>query len=85
LYIGKWMKKRDDAQKEIIASRLQQDPLFKSILTAVGNQRVRLVHFDRSGSKSYWGGVVNPITGKVHGTNRLGVLLTEEAKKLASV
>jgi predicted NAD-dependent protein-ADP-ribosyltransferase YbiA (DUF1768 family) len=84
LYIVQWMHKRDEAQKEITASRIQQDPLFASVLTAVGNQHVELVHFDRSGSKSYWGGVVDTKTGRVHGKNRLGVILTEEARKLAS-
>jgi predicted NAD-dependent protein-ADP-ribosyltransferase YbiA (DUF1768 family) len=84
LKLGEWISKRDTVQREITASRLQQDPLFTSILTAIGHRRIRLVHFDRSGSKSYWGGVVDPLTGTVRGTNKLGIILTEEASKLSS-
>ena len=81
----KWMSKRDTVQRQITASRLQQDPLFTLIMTAVGHQRIRLVHFDQSGSKSYWGGVLDSTTGKIHGTNQLGIILTEEASKLSSL
>ena len=53
LSVETWNNRRDDAQRQITVSRIQQDPLFRSILTAVVKQHVRLVHFDRSGSKSY--------------------------------
>jgi hypothetical protein len=53
------MNTRVSVQKRLIEARVQQDPMFRSILLAVGAKRVRLVHFDRSGAKSFWGASVD--------------------------
>ena len=76
-----WIQMRDDAQKKIIDARLDQDQLFRSIVMATVDQNIRLVHFDRSGHRSYWGGTVDELTGGIRGTNRLGVLIMEAASK----
>jgi predicted NAD-dependent protein-ADP-ribosyltransferase YbiA (DUF1768 family) len=79
-----WSERRDEAQDRIITARLQGDPIFQSILVAIGTRKIRLVHFDRAGTKSYWGASINAQTGYVNGTNRLGRLLTTTASNLVS-
>jgi predicted NAD-dependent protein-ADP-ribosyltransferase YbiA (DUF1768 family) len=78
----KWLQMRDTVQKDIIDARLKQDPLFLSILKATVDQNIRLVHFDRSGPRSYWGCTIDKMTGRIQGTNRLGMLLMDAASTL---
>jgi predicted NAD-dependent protein-ADP-ribosyltransferase YbiA (DUF1768 family) len=78
----KWLQMRDTVQKDIIDARLKQDPLFVSILMATVDQNIRLVHFDRAGTRSYWGGTIDTMTGRIHGTNRMGMLMMEAASAL---
>jgi predicted NAD-dependent protein-ADP-ribosyltransferase YbiA (DUF1768 family) len=77
-----WQHKRDAVQQNIIDARLQQHREFLSILTAARDQNITLVHFDRSGHRSYWGGTIDSVTGGIKGTNRLGVLLMETMFRL---
>jgi predicted NAD-dependent protein-ADP-ribosyltransferase YbiA (DUF1768 family) len=80
----RWYTEREAVQTRIIEARLKQDVVFRSILTYIGTQNIQLVHFDRSGVRSYWGATVNAQTGIVSGANRLGLLLTEAAWRLQS-
>jgi predicted NAD-dependent protein-ADP-ribosyltransferase YbiA (DUF1768 family) len=78
----RWFDKRTIVQQKIIEARLKQHVEFRSILKAVADRNIQLVHFDRSGVKSYWGASVNAQTGQVQGANRLGLLLMEAATAL---
>lgn len=78
----RWFDMRTVVQQQIILARLEQHADFRSILTVVGHRNIQLVHFDRTGAKSYWGGSVDALTGCVRGVNRLGTLLTEAASRV---
>jgi hypothetical protein len=45
------------AMRSILEARYEQDAKFRAVLTAVRARSARLLHFERSGSKSFWGGV----------------------------
>jgi len=84
LDVARWRDRCDDTQRAIIESKAL-DPVFLGILLTIGHRRIHLVHFERSGSKSYWGGTIDKETGRIKGTNRLGVLLMEAASKRTGV
>ena len=58
------------------------DPLFRRILAAVRERGWYLLHFERGGATSYWGGSVSKQSGERVGTNRLGEMLMDLAKEL---
>merc|ERR1712137_1151873 len=49
---------QDEVMWDLLQARWDVDPLFRRILRESLRQRVHLVHHERSGSKSYWGGGV---------------------------
>jgi len=79
-----WFDKRTLVQQKIIEARLEQHLEFRSILKVVSHQNIQLVHYDRSGVRSYWGASVNARSGQVQGANRLGLLLMEAAARLSN-
>jgi predicted NAD-dependent protein-ADP-ribosyltransferase YbiA (DUF1768 family) len=78
---SRWFSTRVAAQMQIIEARLEE-PVFRSILMEIGARKIQLVHFDRCGGKSFWGGTLSSTSGHVSGTNRLGQLLTAAAERL---
>jgi predicted NAD-dependent protein-ADP-ribosyltransferase YbiA (DUF1768 family) len=79
----RWVHKRTIVQQQIIEARLKQHIEFQAILSVVGHRKLHLVHFDRSGGRSFWGASVNAKSGDVQGANRLGLLLMETAARIA--
>jgi len=72
-----WEKKKDGVMKGLIQRRLRDDPTFRDILTYVmQGDHPMLLHFERSGAKSYWGGSINE-KGEIVGVNRLGKIMME--------
>ena len=63
------------AMRRILEARYEQDTKFRAVLKAVHARGARLLHFERSGPRSYWGGFVCQATGKQVGGNRLGELM----------
>ena len=78
-----WFKACDAANLEALQCRLAQDPLFRRVLVATHQQKIFLLHVDRSGAKSYWGGSVSKTTGEVVGQNKLGYTLMDLAATAA--
>ena len=77
-----WNNTRDAVQWEITQARIEQHPVYRSILEALVRSGGRLLHFDRTGARSYWGGkLLDATTGEIAGKNRLGVLTTDAAYK----
>ena len=65
------------AMRKILEARYEQDAKFREVLATVRARGARLLHFERSGSKSFWGGFVCQTTGQQVGGNQLGELLME--------
>lgn len=83
-----WSQHGDVVMQEALRARWGVDPTFRDVLSAT--KGILLVHFERSGKKSYWGGTVKAgptgdaggggggSGGEVYqGRNRLGEMLME--------
>ena len=72
-----WNSYKDLVMETALRSRFNTDPLFKKILIKTLDNNLYLLHFERSSSKSYWGGAVNKTSGCVKGFNKLGQILMD--------
>ena len=70
-----WIQQRDSRVAKALAARAQQDGLFRKVLLETKQRNLHLLHFERTGAKSHWGGNINKGTGQPQGTNRFGQLL----------
>ena len=68
-----WLGARERAMRTICEARWQQDAIFRRVLLAVKAKGWRLLHFERSGPRSFWGGFEKE--GRVEGRNALGKIL----------
>ena len=75
----RWNAQRDAATMAALRARLACDSTFREILATVHSKQLRLVHFERGGAKSYWGGNIRTDDGVIVGRNRLGEMLMELA------
>jgi len=79
-----WGKISDGVMWRALQCRACSDEAFSRILREVHAQSVTLLHFERSGAGSYWGGNVSKETGKPQGGNRLGEMLMRLAAMIAA-
>lgn len=79
LNTARWDAARDAAVLAALRARYAVDALFRNILAASHAKRLYLLHFERGGAKSYWGGSIRKADGERVGTNRLGCMLMELA------
>jgi ribA/ribD-fused uncharacterized protein len=84
LDIEQWRAQRDIATMAALRARLSCDDLFRRILAAVHKKELTLLHFERGGTKSYWGGNIRKADGVQVGRNRLGEMLMDLAKEVAA-
>ena len=75
LDVRRWNHTRDKATARALKARAKSDPIFGKILRETHKRRLYLLHFERGGEKSYWGGSIRKDTGQLVGNNRLGKLL----------
>lgn len=68
-----WDKVRNEAMMNVLKARYATDAMFRQILEATLKANILLLHYERSGAKSYWGGAVKD--GEIVGENMLGRLL----------
>ena len=68
-----WVERRVEVMQAALAARWAQQPLFRAVLTST--RGLALLHFERAGAKSFWGGSVRRQDGLAQGENRLGQLL----------
>lgn len=73
LDLDAWNAARDEATAAILAARHDQQPLFRSVLAST--RGLTLLHFERAGARSYWGGSLRTDDAQIQGENRLGLLL----------
>jgi len=79
-----WAKISEGVMWRALQCRACCDAEFCAILREVHAQSVVLLHFERSGARSYWGGNVNRETGVPQGRNRLGEMLMKLGSLLAA-
>ena len=70
-----WLEARERAMRAICEARWEQDANFRRVLRVVNAKGWYLLHFERSGAKSFWGGFEKD--GRVQGRNALGEILME--------
>eukprot|EP01063_Lacrimia_lanifica_P032085 TRINITY_DN5417_c0_g2_i1.p2 TRINITY_DN5417_c0_g2~~TRINITY_DN5417_c0_g2_i1.p2 ORF type:complete len:221 (+),score=58.11 TRINITY_DN5417_c0_g2_i1:1975-2637(+) len=81
LDIEAWAARRDEVTIAAVRARAASDPAYRAILRATRALRLQLLHFERQGEKSYWGGALGP-DGAVKGRNRLGEILMAVREEL---
>jgi hypothetical protein len=59
--------------KDLVNLRYSNDKEFKQIIDNAKSKNIELLHFERSGKSSYWGGCMK--NGEWVGENVLGKLL----------
>ena len=84
LNVARWNRERDAATMAALRARLACDDLFREILAAVHAKDLQLLHFERGGAKSYWGGNVRKADGVMVGRNRLGEMLMQLAAECSN-
>lgn len=73
LDVKHWNEVRVSRLQEILNSRFESDARFRRILRAAFRGNYYLLHVERSGPKSFWGG--SDKSGAVLGQNQLGKML----------
>jgi predicted NAD-dependent protein-ADP-ribosyltransferase YbiA (DUF1768 family) len=81
---SRWGRECDEVQLRVLRQRAAADALFGRILRAVHTRGLRLLHFERAGARSYWGGSISRGTGELVGENRLGKLMLQVAAEAAA-
>ena len=67
LDVRRWNSERDAATMAALRARHAVDGRFRAILAAVRARELQLLHFERGGVKSYWGGSVAKADGRLVG------------------
>ena len=67
-----------------LRARLACDAVFRQVLAACHARQLKLLHFERGGAESYWGGCLRKSDGKQLGQNRLGQMMMELAPQAAA-
>ena len=75
LNVGAWDVAKVAVMEHLLRARWVSDDKFRSILIA--SQGKYLLHFERTGIKSFWGGSLNKTDQTPQGKNNLGKLMME--------
>ena len=78
LDITTWNKMSIQVMKKLLKLRYDNDEKFRKTINFAKNNHIKLKHFERTGSKSFWGGFYKD--GEWKGTNMLGELMQELKK-----
>jgi predicted NAD-dependent protein-ADP-ribosyltransferase YbiA (DUF1768 family) len=79
--LAQWNQVRVAEMRRILEERWSSDSKFRAILRDVLKSGRGLLHFERSGKKSFWGGCISKKTGEVVGKNTLGLLMLAIARE----
>ena len=78
LDVKRWNEMALDIMRILLRSRWHHDVEFREILLETQRQGFHLVHFERSGSRSFWGGCISKEDNiTVVGGNMLGKILMQ--------
>lgn len=75
LDVGQWNAVRDEEMLKIMKYRFENEGLFKMIMMEISKKKITLLHFERSGKRSYWGGAIRKEDHQIVGRNRLGEMM----------
>jgi hypothetical protein len=75
LNVGAWDVARVAVMEHLLRSRLGSDDKFRSIL--MGSKGKYLLHFERSGRNSFWGGSLDKTDQTPQGKNTLGQMMMQ--------
>ena len=81
LDVKRWNEIAKDVMLTLLRSRWHHDAEFRDIMIETQRQGFHLVHFERSGSSSFWGGCISKEDGTVRGNNMLGRMLMTLAQE----
>ncbi len=68
-----WEARRISVTQAALEARWSQDSLFRDVLQST--QGLALLHFERAGARSFWGGSLRRADGQPQGHNQLGMML----------
>lgn len=74
LDVALWEQRRVSVMQRALEARWEQDELFREVLQST--QGMALLHFERAGARSFWGGSLRKSDGLPQGENQLGKMLT---------
>lgn len=74
LSVPRWEARKQGVMQAALDARWEQDPLFRDVLRST--RGLALLHFERAGARSYWGGSLRKTDGMPQGENHLGKLMT---------
>ena len=74
LDVARWEQQRVPCMQAALEARWEQDDRFRTIL--LSTRGMRLLHFERAGARSFWGGSLRKSDGLPQGENTLGKLMT---------
>ena len=75
LDVDAWNAARVDVMRKLLRSRFETDETFRKILQDLCVNNYYLLHVERSGPRSFWGG--SDASGSVQGENMLGKIMME--------
>lgn len=78
LYISEWNHASVHIMRYLVRQRLHIDDKYRNIIQKAVNNNIRLLHFERSGKRSVWGGYLDKHTGEWVGRNKLGHIFVDE-------
>ena len=84
LDLAAWDGLADAVMWSALVARSRCDGDFARVLVEATAQGVTLLHFERSGARSYWGGSLSKADGRPQGRNRLGEMLMALGEWLAA-
>ena len=91
LVADEWNARSEDIMRQLVRARAGVDDLYAKILRTAALRMIRFYHFERTGSKSVWGGCVPksmplllglPDYSQWQGGNLLGKILSEVGQEL---
>jgi len=80
LDVNTWNSMSYNIMRMLIVYRFENDIKFREIIQNAVKNGMKLKHFDRSGSKSYWGGFYEKETKNWVGKNKLGEIMESMVK-----
>lgn len=79
-----WTDISHKVMSQLLRYRAKSDGRFRQLLVRNARMGLKHYHFERSGSKSEWGGHFEKDTGEWQGNNRLGRMIDALATELAA-
>jgi predicted NAD-dependent protein-ADP-ribosyltransferase YbiA (DUF1768 family) len=74
-----WNKHSTDVMRDLVRSRVKNDPLYRKIIKCARKDNIRLLHYEKAfgkrGAEPFWGGYFKKGTEQFFGKNMLGKIM----------